>query len=442
VVDGTSLAQFENSLEGIGKQRGERTIMREKHTAWLDLEHYADVPLFNTKAVVQQTGIGAPTLRAWERRYMLLSPERAHNDYRLYSERDIAIIRWLKDRVDAGMSISQAIALFRHLEQEHNQLHRKDLPSKSTSPSQMMLSSRSTGEHQPIVEGDEQEANEQVKEGASQPVLQNVQKLDAEMMANISPTTYSMRFVQERLLEAFNKLDEAAASRLMASMLAIYPIEQVFNELITPTLWEIGRLWEQGLITVSIEHFGSAFFHGLLTNLFHAMPSSNTDPLVIVCCAPGEVHELAPLMLSLLLRRAGLRVAYLQRCPEVLSYRDALLLSSICFSDGSIFPGTAVGQSIETNGLLQTVRQLSPALIRVSVTLISFLEAVTELGQKLQELPPPRPILIFGGQVFEQHADLIARVPGIYINGDMQTIITQLRRMAFQQVEDKNRLLG
>ena len=96
--------------------------MREKQTEWPGLEHYADVPLFNTKAVAQQTGIAAPTLRAWERRYVILSPERAHNDYRLYSERDIVIIRWLKEHIDAGMSISQAIALFRHLEEEHNQL--------------------------------------------------------------------------------------------------------------------------------------------------------------------------------------------------------------------------------------------------------------------------------------------------------------------------------
>lgn len=196
--------------------------MREKHTEWPDLEHYADVPLFNTKAVVQKTGIAAPTLRAWERRYTILSPERAHNDYRLYSERDIAIIRWLKDRVDAGMSISQAIALFRHLEEEHNQLHRKDLPPESTSPFQVMPA---LGKHETIAKGDEQEKD----------------------------VTYNMHFVRERLLEAFNSLDEATASRFMASMLAIYPIEQVCTELITPTLWEIGRLWEQGLITVSIE---------------------------------------------------------------------------------------------------------------------------------------------------------------------------------------------
>lgn len=352
--------------------------MREKQTEWPDLEQYTDVPLFNTKAVVQKTGIAAPTLRAWERRYTILTPERAQNDYRLYSERDIALIRWLKERVDAGMSISQAIALFRHLAEEQNQLHRKGLLPERTSPFQMMVSNPAVGKHETIAKSDEQEKDE----------------------------TYNMRVVQERLLEAFNRLDEATASRLLASMLAIYPIEQVCTQLITPTLWQIGHLWEQGLITVAIEHFASAFFHGWLTNLLHTMPTSRTDPLVIACCAPGELHELAPLMLSLLLRRAGLRVAYL-------------------------------GQSIETESLLQTVRQVSPALLCVSATLISTLEAVTELGLRIQELPPPHPVLVFGGQAFEQRADLIARVPGVYLEGDMQTIITQLRRMALQQAEDK-----
>jgi MerR family transcriptional regulator, light-induced transcriptional regulator len=359
------------------KTWGEWIIVREKPTEWPDLEHYADVPLFNTKAVVQETGTAAPTLRAWERRYTILSPERAQNDYRLYSERDIALIRWLKDRVDAGMSISQAIALFHHLEEEQNQLHRKDSLPGSTSPFQVTVSTSAVSKHETIAEDDGQEKDE----------------------------TYNMRSVRERLLNAFNRLDEATASRLMASTLAVYPIEQVCTELITPTLWKIGQLWEQGLLSVSIEHFASAFFHGWLTNLLHAMPLSHMNPLVIACCAPGELHELAPLMLSLLLRRAGLRVAYL-------------------------------GQSIETESLLQTVRQLSPALLCVSVTLISSLEAVTELGQKVQELPPPRPALVVGGQAFEQRADLIARVPGVYLKGDMQIIITQLRRMALQQAGD------
>lgn len=336
--------------------------MPDNHSEWLDLEQFADVPLFNTKAVVQQTGIAAPTLRAWERRYMILSPERGQNDYRLYSERDIAIIHWLKAHVDTGMSISQSIALFRHLEQ-----------------------------------------NEEKREAVAQPAIRPVPQLAAEETANAVHTqiTYNMHFVQERLLVAFNKLDEMTASRLMASVMAIYPIEQVCAELISPTLWEVGRRWEQGIITVSIEHFASAFFHGLLTNMFHATPTSNTNPLVIACCAPGEAHELAPLMLSLLLRRAGLRVAYL-------------------------------GQNIETTGLLQTIQQLSPVLICISVTISSYLAATIELGQKLQELPAPRPILIAGGQAFEQHPHLITLFSGIYLHGKMENVITQIKQMASQ----------
>jgi DNA-binding transcriptional MerR regulator len=327
--------------------------MTEKDGRRPELERFSDAPMFNMKAMVQLSGIAAPTLRAWERRYAILSPERAHNAYRLYSERDIAIIRWLKERVDAGMSISQAVALFRHFEEEQQQ-------------------------------------------------LQNGQQVAASERANVALQTYNLPFVQERLLAAFNNLDEAAASQLMASVLAIYPLEQVCAELIKPALWEIGRLWEQDQITVSIEHFATAFFRGLLTNLFHAMPPVATGPLVIICCAPGEEHELAALMLSLLLRRAGLHIAYL-------------------------------GQSIEIDGLLQTVRQLSPALVCLSATLSSCLDAVTNLGEQLQQLSPPRPTLIFGGQAFEQHPHVIAQVPGVYLDGELQFIIMRLKRMVAQQ---------
>jgi methanogenic corrinoid protein MtbC1 len=107
-------------------------------------------------------------------------------------------------------------------------------------------------------------------------------------------------------------------------------------------------------------------------------------------------------MLSLLLRQSGLHVAYL-------------------------------GQNIETAGLLQTIRQLSPAAICVSVTMPTYLEATIKLGQQMQEISPARPCLIFGGQAFEQHPDAIAQLPGVYLAGEMQHIVTQIRQMALQQ---------
>src|SRR5215469_4733130 len=94
---------------------GIRMLGREPRVQPPLLEAYSDMPLYNTKAVVHQTGVPAPTLRAWERRYAILTPRRGDNDYRLYSERDIILVAWLRERVDSGMTISQAIALLRSL---------------------------------------------------------------------------------------------------------------------------------------------------------------------------------------------------------------------------------------------------------------------------------------------------------------------------------------
>src|SRR6185503_17039311 len=49
--------------------------------------------------------------RAWERRYGVPRPQRTPGGHRLYSERDIAIIRWLRDRTNEGVNISHAVLL-------------------------------------------------------------------------------------------------------------------------------------------------------------------------------------------------------------------------------------------------------------------------------------------------------------------------------------------
>ena len=73
-------------------------------------------PTFNLKAVLQETGLKADTLRAWERRYGLPRPERTAGGHRLYSQRDIDTIKWLAARQGEGMRISQAVDLWHNLE--------------------------------------------------------------------------------------------------------------------------------------------------------------------------------------------------------------------------------------------------------------------------------------------------------------------------------------
>ena len=45
-----------------------------------------DTPLYNLKAVIHETGLSPETLRAWERRYGLLKPQRSPGGHRLYSQ--------------------------------------------------------------------------------------------------------------------------------------------------------------------------------------------------------------------------------------------------------------------------------------------------------------------------------------------------------------------
>ena len=75
-------------------------------------------PVHNLKVVLQESGLKADTVRAWERRYGLPRPERSAGGHRLYSYYDIEIVKWLLARQDEGMRISQAVDLFGRLENE------------------------------------------------------------------------------------------------------------------------------------------------------------------------------------------------------------------------------------------------------------------------------------------------------------------------------------
>ena len=70
----------------------------------------------NIAAVARRTGIGADTLRKWERRYGVLRPSRTAGGQRRYDERDVARVEWLRDRLAEGFRIGEAAAL---LETDH-----------------------------------------------------------------------------------------------------------------------------------------------------------------------------------------------------------------------------------------------------------------------------------------------------------------------------------
>lgn len=64
--------------------------------------------MFTIKHAARRVGIPAATLRAWERRYGIVTPERTSGGYRVYTEADVRSVSTMKHLVDEGWPASLA----------------------------------------------------------------------------------------------------------------------------------------------------------------------------------------------------------------------------------------------------------------------------------------------------------------------------------------------
>ncbi|HEY9078100.1 MAG TPA: cobalamin-dependent protein [Anaerolineaceae bacterium] len=223
------------------------------------LDTLSDDPKYTIKAVSIQTGIRSVTLRAWERRHEILSPHRSDNRYRLYSERDVGILRWLKSRVDSGISISSAATDLRRM--------------------------FARGEAPEIVE--------------AQPSI-------LPSGRTMPPARYS-----RELYTALVSHDEGRASILLREAMAAFDLLTVCSQIIVPCMVEIGDGWYNGKLRITDEHFASSFVRGKLLGLLQTFPVRRGAPYILVGCAPDEQHEIGAVMVAALLRSRSYRVEYL-----------------------------------------------------------------------------------------------------------------------------------
>jgi DNA-binding transcriptional MerR regulator len=215
-------------------------------------------PAYNLKAVLQETGLAADTLRAWERRYGLPTPRRSPGGHRLYSQRDIETIKWLMAHQAEGLSISRAVDLWK----------------------------------------------EQTASGAD-PVA------GSHPLALTTTTALNLDAVRRAWITACLSFNETQADQILNQAFALYPLEAVCAGIIQRGLSEIGERWYNNEATVQQEHFASALAQRRLDTLIAATPAPTRPQTVLIGCTPGESHVFPALLLTLLLRRRGLPVIYL-----------------------------------------------------------------------------------------------------------------------------------
>src|SRR4030088_551576 len=67
-----------------------------------------DEAIYSIGAVARMLDIPTSTLRAWEERYSVIAPARSHGSQRLYSRAQVEQLRFIKSRMEAGVSAADA----------------------------------------------------------------------------------------------------------------------------------------------------------------------------------------------------------------------------------------------------------------------------------------------------------------------------------------------
>jgi DNA-binding transcriptional MerR regulator len=223
----------------------------------------SDKPIYNLRVVIRETGIKADVLRAWERRYGLPKPQRSPGGHRLYSERDIAIIKWLIVRQHEGLSISSAVELFRE---------------------------REDSSHDPLMEMEPSESPAQL---------------------TVFTPNLSLDALRNTWLAASVGFNETLAEQLLNQAFSLYPLEVVLFEFIQQGMRDLGEKWFDGEATVQQEHFTSALVLRRLETLIAATPPPIRSETILIANPSEEWHTITMVMLNLLLRRRGYHVVFL-----------------------------------------------------------------------------------------------------------------------------------
>ena len=205
--------------------------------------------------LARRVGVGVDTLRAWERRYGLLHPQRSSGGFRLYSAAEEATVRAMLAEIRRGFSPAQAAKLA---------LSHHGPPSGSVPADASAVPAEQ--ERSPALRGP--------------------------------------------LREALLAFDGRRAHELIDALFAEFTLHAVLDDVVLPTLRDLGDLWEAGEVSVGQEHFASSLIRERLLGLARQWDYGR-GPRAVLACPPGERHDIALICFGLALGVAGWRILFL-----------------------------------------------------------------------------------------------------------------------------------
>jgi MerR family transcriptional regulator, light-induced transcriptional regulator len=212
--------------------------------------------------LARRVEVRVDTLRAWERRYGLLNPDRSTGGFRLYSSDDELIVRAML-----------------------NEIHRGYPPAQAAKLALAWAKTRDGGA------GRTDDARD--PSSATAPVVRT--HLEA------------IRSSLDRALVGF---EGRRAHQIIDALLAEFTLNAALRDVLLPCLRQIGEGWASGAVTIAQEHFASQLVRERLLGVARDWDQGR-GPRTVLACAPGERHDIGLICFGLVLSRNGWRVTFL-----------------------------------------------------------------------------------------------------------------------------------
>lgn len=146
-------------------------------------------------------------------------------------------------------------------------------------------------------------------------------------------------------------------------------LEEIYENLLRPALYTVGKLWEQNKITVATEHLASSIVESILTELYMQLrPSTPNGKRAVLSGVQGEMHQIGVKMVNDVLEKRGWETFFL-------------------------------GTNVPVNDLISFAKGVKPELFAFSMSLYfnlpTLMKTITELRNHF-----PHTNVIVGGQAF------------------------------------------
>ena len=217
---------------------------------------------YSIKELEKLSGIKAHTIRIWEKRYQIISPERTDTNIRYYSDEDLKKIINVSLLNNNGLKISKIADL------------------------------------------------------SSEELIKQVTAL--------SESKGSADIHIDQLVVAMIDLEEEAFEKILGSLILRYGFEKTITEMVYPFLEKIGVLWHTGNITPAQEHFISNLIRQKIIVAIDSLPlPPKTRPGVLLFLPEQELHELGLLFYYYIVKKKFFRTYYL---GQMVPYKDVVTI--------------------------------------------------------------------------------------------------------------------